>query len=88
VPNHSEDASLRVKLQARADELKALPRGWDSYDGVEIDPAAADKAVEVALALAPLFPSAPPQLVPGSDGTVQVEFHADGFDVEAWVQRA
>jgi hypothetical protein len=26
--------------------------------------------------------------LPGSDGTVQVEFHSDGFDVEAWVSRA
>ena len=84
----SDAANLRESLQARADHLKALPQGWDSYNGAVIDPATADKSVEVALALAPLFPDYPPQIVPGGDGTVQVEFHANGYDVEAWVQRA
>jgi hypothetical protein len=78
---------LQAALRARAEHLKELPEGWDSYEGKRIDHAAADKAVEVAIALAPLFPSHEPQLVPGGDGTVQVEFHSDGFDVEAWVQR-
>ena len=75
-------------LRERAENLKALPEGWDSYGGKPIDAATADKAVEFALALAPLIPSYEPQLVPDSDGGVTVELHAEGWDVECWIQRA
>ena len=50
-----------------------------------IDPDAADKAVEVAMALAPLFADQDPQLVP-SDGGVCVEWHTHGWTVEVYVE--
>lgn len=78
---------LAVTLRKRGDELKALPEGWDSYGGSRIDGETVDRAIEIALALAPQF-SIEPSLVPGSDGTVQVEWHADGFNVEVWINRA
>jgi hypothetical protein len=74
-------------LRERAEKLKALPLGWDSYRGARIDPETADKAVELALALADKFPSYEPQLVPDSDGNVQVEWHTEGWDVEMWIKR-
>lgn len=84
---HQGNPTIDIVLRDRAEELKSLPEGWDSYNGERIDPATADRAVELALAVAPLFPSYQPQLVPSSDGTVQVEWHADGWNVEMWVQR-
>lgn len=81
-------ADVREALEVRAAELKALPPGWDGYQGERIDPAIVDKAVELAVALAPSFPDYPPALVPGSDGDVQIEFHVDGWDVECWITRA
>jgi hypothetical protein len=84
-----QPAAQRQKLEAKAAELKALPEGWDSYGSVVIDPEAADKAVELALALAPHFPSyGTPALVPTSDGAVQVECHSDGWNMECYVRRA
>lgn len=78
---------LTFKMRKRADELRALPPGWDTYGGKTPDGATLDKAVELALAVAPLVPDYDPALVPCSDGSVQVEWHDGGYDVEMWVQR-
>lgn len=75
-------------LLERAAYLKTLERGWDSYQGEPIDHPTLDKAVAFALLLAPEISSYTPALVPCSDGSVQVEWHAEGWDVELWVQRA
>jgi len=83
----TEHTSLFAALRQRGEELKALPEGWDSYEGKRIDAETVDKSIDLAMALAPLFPSYPPQLVP-TDGDVSVEWHVDGWDVEMWVSRA
>lgn len=90
LPNDSGTESspeYNAALRSRADHLKALPEGWDSYHGKRIDPETVDKAVEFAVAMAPLIPTYEPVLVPDSDGNVTVEFHAEGWDVECWIQR-
>lgn len=80
-------ASVETELRHRARHLLSLTKDWDSYGGEPIDPETVDKAVDVALALAHQFPAHPPSLVPCSDGSVQVEWHTGGWDVELWLQR-
>lgn len=83
-PWHQGNPTVDVSLRERAAELKVLPPNWDSYEGVTPDAETVDKAVEIALALTDLGKA---QLVPGSDGSVQVEWHEKGWDVEIWIQR-
>lgn len=46
------------------------------------------KAKAIADALQDQWPTYPAEFVPIEDGTVQVEFHADGWDVEVWIGQA
>ena len=73
---------LRAQLEAKADELAALPEDWDSYGALPPRREVLQQAVEVALLLSPMLGN--PWLVPGHDG-VQVEWHEKGFDVECFI---
>lgn len=68
-------------IEARLNELTSLPRGWDGYHG---KPVSFQCAHFVANMLETLYqPNVPlPSLVPGSDGSLQVEWHRNMFDVE------
>jgi len=69
------------KLQARFKELTSLPRGWDGYAGV---PVAWDNASFAAKLIGTILPQncPEPSLVPGADGTLQIEWHQNSFDIE------
>lgn len=82
------ESLVAARLQVKAAELRMLPDGWDGEDSAPPDWHALERAVELALVVAPFFPTYEPALVPCSDGSVQVEWHADGFNVEMWVRRA
>lgn len=58
---------------SRFDELRQLKRNWDSYDSLPIDPATIDRAE--------LFVNRM-QIMPCSDGGVQLEWHTHGYDIE------
>lgn len=66
---------------ARVNELLAMPHGWDSYGGRPISASAAMTAIswldEIVM---PGLPS--PSVVPGSDGSIQFEWHMRGIDLE------
>jgi len=68
-------------LQERLDEITSLPRGWDGYDG---RPVSFNAALFAANLIERLFvagvPS--PDVVPGSDGTLQIEWHRNQYDIE------
>lgn len=68
-------------LKDRLDELTSLPVGWDGYAG---QPVSFQSAKFVADMLERLCREGvpPPYLVPGSDGSVQVEWHRNQVDVE------
>lgn len=65
-------------------EMRHLLPNWDSYGASMIDRAAIAKAQELLPTLLP----GPWQAVPCSDGSVQLEFHAGGFDIEIHVSNA
>jgi len=79
------DRNWRNSVVNRLNHLVGLQRGWDGYGGqaVQFDTAAfALKLMESALdADIP-----PPQIVPGSDGGLQLEWHLEQGEVELDVE--
>ena len=74
-------------LRARFAELTSLPRGWDGYGGSPVSRSCAVFAIEI---LERIYRSdvQAPQLVPGGDGTLQLEWHDQGFDIELEIMGA
>ena len=68
-------------LQERFDELTSLPVGWDGYIGRPVTFSCAFFAANLIERLY-VVGVPPPQLVPGGDGTIQLEWHRNKFDVE------
>lgn len=69
------------ELKQRFDKLVSLPKGWDGYSGVAVTFTCATFAANLLERL--YVDGVPaPQLVPGSDGSVQIEWHVNGYDVE------
>jgi len=68
-------------LEGRFSELTSLPRGWDGYLGCPVS----DECVGIARNMLDRIRCddlPPPDIVPGSDGTLQIEWHRNGFSVE------
>lgn len=74
-------SSWAKAVEDRLTELTCLPVGWDGYAG---RPVSFPCAYFVANMLERLCQDhvPPPSLVPGSDGSLQVEWHRNNFDVE------
>jgi len=70
-----------VDLQKRLDELTALPIGWDGYVGRPVSFQCANFVANMLERLHQANVPAP-CLVPGSDGSLQAEWHRNNFDVE------
>jgi len=69
------------ELEDRFNELTSLPQGWDGYNGQPVSFNCAQFAANLIERL--FLPNVPaPQLVPGADGTLQLEWHMNNFDVE------
>jgi hypothetical protein len=68
-------------LSDRFNELTALQHGWDGYNGKPVSFTCASFAAKL---LERLFDNAlpPPDLIPGTDGTLQFEWHINGYDIE------
>lgn len=77
---HSENEWTK-SLNGKFNELTALQFGWDGYAGRPVSFICAKFAANL---LERLFDEAlpPPSLVPGSDGTLQFEWHINQYDVE------
>lgn len=74
-------------VQKRLDELVALSPGWDGYSGLPVSFSNANFAVKVLEAVCgPLTPA--PQIVPGSDGDLQLEWHSPEGVIELHVRAA
>lgn len=69
------------ELESRLGELTGLPAGWDGYQGKPVSFGNAEFAANLIKSIC--FDNIPaPQLVPGSDGTLQLEWHLNGYDIE------
>tara|TARA_Y100000815_G_C13285925_1_gene478780 strand:- start:48 stop:548 length:501 start_codon:yes stop_codon:yes gene_type:complete len=78
--NHHPSAWMRL-LSDRFNEISSLPTGWDGYGGVAVKFNTAQFAAQVIERL--YMPDlVAPSIVPGSDGSMQAEWHLNGFDVE------
>lgn len=69
------------QLEGRFRELFALPAGWDGYNG---QPLSQDCYSFTLNILNRLWTNGvpPPSLVPGGDGSLQLEWHLNQFDLE------
>lgn len=76
-----ENTSWMASLKKRFDELTSLRAGWDGYAG---KPVSFNCAMFSAMLIERLYISniPPPQLVPGSDGSLQLEWHQNQIDIE------
>lgn len=68
-------------LQRKFDDICSLPVGWDGYAGC---PVSFSSAIFAASLLERLYLEGvpAPAIVPGSDGSLQMEWHRNHFDVE------
>jgi hypothetical protein len=73
------------EVKARFDELCALERGWDGYQGVPVSFTTANFALRMLEAVCGANAPAP-QIVPGTDGDLQIEWHTDEADIELHVR--
>jgi hypothetical protein len=81
----SSSQKWRDAVIKRLEELIRLERGWDGYDGVPVSLENVTFALRMLEAIC--APDAPaPQLVPGSSGDLQIEWHVVGGDIELHVQ--
>lgn len=68
-------------LENRLNELTSLPRGWNGYRSVPVSFSCASFAAKLLERIC-TEGLPPPSLVPGTDGTLQIEWHRNGYDVE------
>lgn len=87
----------RGSVEVRLEELIRLPRGWDGYNGCPVGFTNAHFALRI-LESTCRNSTEPPQIVPGSSGDLQIEWHTLNGDIElhvlaphkvlGWFQRA
>lgn len=69
------------QLESRLNQLTSLPVGWDGYQGKPVSFVCAAYAANL-LERVCHNGVPPPSLVPGSDGTLQIEWHINNYDIE------
>ncbi len=79
IDNHN--SRWMKELAERFDDIVGLSKGWDGYAGEPVSFTTAQFAAQMIERLC--IPDVPaPSIVPGSDGSLQVEWHVGGFDIE------
>lgn len=69
------------ELADRFEGVVSLNIGWDGYTAVPVSFATAQFAAQIIERLCvPHVPA--PNIVPGSDGSLQIEWHVGGYDIE------
>lgn len=69
------------RLQQRLNALTSLAPGWDGYRGKPVSFTCAMFAAQLLERVCNEKVPAP-SLVPGSDGSIQIEWHINGYDIE------
>ena len=77
----SDSSPWNAELSERFDQICSLRPGWDGYTGIPVSFGCAHFAAAI---LKHLFTTGlpAPSLVPGSDGSVQIEWHRNQYDIE------
>ena len=75
-----------ASVHNRLAELVTLDDGWDGYSGVPVRPEIAIFALQMIEAICDVNTPAP-QIVPGSSGDLQIEWHTLNGDIELHVVR-
>jgi hypothetical protein len=69
------------EISDRLEYLLGLKSGWDGYSGPEVSLQNAHFLLHLLTRVCP--PNCPtPHIVPGSDGSLQIEWHSHMFDIE------
>ena len=74
-------SSWYKKLQTRFNEITSLPLGWDGYGGRPVSFTCAAFAAKLLERIS-IDGISEPALVPGGDGTLQIEWHRNKYDIE------
>jgi hypothetical protein len=70
-------------LAARATRILSLPAGWDGVGSVPVQRRLLDEATRIVRETLTGVPrAAPPHLVPGGDGGIQIEWHQKSGELE------
>jgi hypothetical protein len=72
-------------VMKRLDDLCALEPGWDGYCAPPVSFSNASFAASVLGSACP-FGALPPQIVPGSNGDLQIEWHSGLIDIELHIR--
>ena len=79
--NESKFIEFHNKIYSRLMELLHLPKGWDGPDSMPVKNEIAESALRVLCHIyrdeLPI-----PSLVPGADGSLQMEWHCGDYDIE------
>ena len=80
----SEKENWLGELNDRLSELHSLPKGWDGYGGVPTTDSCLEftKSILKRIYVQDLRA---PYLFPGSDGSIQIEWHMEGLELEIHV---
>lgn len=74
------------EVGTRLNDLCALERGWDGYTGEPVNFETANFAVSILNSvMIDDFPT--PQIIPGTGGDLQIEWHLDDVDIELHVKK-
>lgn len=77
----NSETGSRLNLVNKLDELTRLPVGWDGYSGVPTEYANALFAIDLMGAVSKQHFKTP-SVVPGGDGSLQLEWHINQYDLE------
>jgi hypothetical protein len=80
-PNEQNDPSWLPSVRVALEELRDLRKNWDSYGAEPVSPAMIGAAYELLQQIAPAKVPMP-SIVPTSNGSVQIEWHTRGIDLE------
>ncbi len=73
----------RDVFSARIERLRGLSRGWDGPGSVPVQGRLLLQAVQIVMeALGGSRKASPPSLVPGGDGSLQIEWHTELGEIE------
>lgn len=73
------------EIKGRLEELSQLEAGWDGYRGIPMRFEIGYFAAEIIKNLCCLSMPQLPEIIPGSNGDVQIEWHSNGKSIELHV---